>query len=579
MIGLLASIPATYLSLSEPNISYDIAPDVSESESSLLAQVSEPPSIRPLPEPELSEPEPTPLPPPEDLLEDLRSPTTQESTPEVPEEIFVEQFVIEGNTVIDNEALLEVLAPFAGRSLSLSELFQARSAIAQRYIDAGYVTSGAFIPPQALTDSTVIIQVIEGQLETINVEVDGRLSPSYVRKRLRRAVSPVLNTDNLLNALQLLQSDPLIDAISAELSAGVQPGSSILDVVVNPADSFEVTLQLDNERSPSVGSFRRGITLSEANLLGIGDGLIIGYDNTDGSNSIDASYRLPLNASGGTLTTNIGFTDSEVIEEAFNFLDIQSESRFYEFTYRQPLLRTPEQELALSLTASRRESQSEFLEDILGESIPFPSLGADEEGRTRISALRFAQEWTQQESRQVIAARSQFSLGLDAFDATINDEGPDSRFFSWRGQAQWLRLLDDDLLFLMRTDLQLAGNRLVPLEQFGLGGSRTVRGYRQNELLTDSGILFSSEVRLPVLRVEEVSGLLQIAPFVDIGHSWNVGAENPDPATLAAVGLGVLWQMDRLNARMDVGFPLVDTDTQGNSLQENGIYFTVDWRL
>ncbi|MGB3614623.1 MAG: ShlB/FhaC/HecB family hemolysin secretion/activation protein, partial [Elainellaceae cyanobacterium] len=463
-----------------------------------------------------------------------------------------------------------------------AELLQARSAVTQAYVEAGYVTSGAYIPPQSITDGVVIIEVLEGQLEAINVAVDGRLNSGYVRRRLRRAADPVLNTDMLLDALQLLQLDPLIQTVSAELSAGVQPGTSILDVHVMQADTFAVTLQTDNGRSPSVGSFRRGVTVSEANLLGIGDGISVGYANTKGSDTFDLSYSIPLNARDGTFTTNIGFTDSDVIEEPFNFLDIQSESRFYEFTYRQPVYRTPSRELALSLTASRRESESEFLEGIIGEAVPFPSLGADAEGRTRISALRFTQEWTQQGARQVIAARSQLSLGLDAFDATINETGPDGEFFAWRGQGQWVRLLDDDLLLLVRGDVQLADSSLVPLEQFGLGGAQTVRGYRQDELLTDSGILFSSEIRIPVLRIRQVDGLLQVVPFVDVGRGWNLGTgvSDPDPATLAAVGLGLAWQMgDRLNARVDFGFPLVDVASEGSSLQEDGLYFTVDLRL
>ena len=542
-----------------------------------IAQVAEPPSTQPLPEPDLS-----PLPSPSELLEppggDDVPPVTP--APDVPDSIMVTGFRVEGNTVISDEVLAMVLEPFAGQSLSFPELLQARNAVTQRYVDEGYTTSGAFIPPQTLSDGTVVIQVLEGQLAEINVDINGRLKPRYVRRRLQRAASPVLNTNDLLEALQLLQIDPLIDTISAELSAGVQPGTNVLDVVVNEADTFDVTLQLDNGRSPSVGSFRRGATLSYGNLLGIGDGISVGYANTDGSDTVDFSYRVPLNASGGTFTTNLGFTDSEVIEDPFNFLDIQSESRFYEFTYRQPILRSPQQEFALSLTASRRESQSEFLEDVIGESVPFPALGADEDGRTRISALRFAQEWTRQGSRQVIAARSQFSLGLDAFDATVNEVGPDGRFFAWRGQAQWVRLLDEDLLLLVRGDLQLADNSLVPLEQFGLGGGQTVRGYRQDETLTDSGVLFSSEIRLPVLRVRKVDGLLQIVPFVDVGRGWNLGTPDPDPATLASLGVGLLWQMsDRLNARLDFGFPLVDTDTEGDSLQEDGIHFSVDLRL
>ncbi|MEO0539997.1 MAG: ShlB/FhaC/HecB family hemolysin secretion/activation protein [Cyanobacteria bacterium P01_A01_bin.105] len=540
-----------------------------------VAQVAEPPSTQPLPQPEL-----TPLPPPEDLLTPPAADPLPPSTDEVPAEIVVERFVVEGNTAIGDDTLEAVLAPYTRRPLSFVELLQARSAVTQYYVDAGYVTSGAVILPQTLTEGTVTIQVIEGQLETISVEMSGRLNEGYVRRRLRRAATPVLNTNELLDALQLLQLDPLIESISAELSAGVQPGSSLLNVVVVEADTFDVTLQTDNGRSPSVGSFRRGATVSHGNLLGFGDRLSVGYANTDGSNTVDASYRFPLNAADGTLLVNVGFTDSRVIEDPFNFLDIQSESRFYELTYRQPIIRTPEQEFALSLTASRRESESEFLENILGEALPFQTLGADENGQTRISALRFAQEWTQQGANQVFAARSQFSLGLDAFDATSSDAGPDSQFFAWRGQAQWVRLLNEDLLFLVRGDLQLATDSLVPLEQLGLGGPQTVRGYRQNTLLTDSGVLFSSEIRFPVLRVPEVDGLLQLIPFVDVGHGWNVALANPEKPTLASLGLGALWQMgDRLDARLDIGIPLVNIGDEGNSLQESGIHFSLDYRL
>ncbi len=540
-----------------------------------IAQVAEPPSTQPLPQPEF-----TPLPSPEELLTPPSTEPAPPPTRDVPAEILVERFVVEGNTVISNDALEAVLAPYTGRALSFTELLQARSAVTQRYVDAGYVTSGAVIPPQTLTEGVVTIQVIEGQLETINVEVSGRLNPGYARQRLRRAATPVLNTGELLNALQLLQLDPLIDTVSAELSAGVQPGSSILNVVVVEADTFDVTLQLDNSRSPSVGSFQRGATLSYGNLLGFGDQISVGYTNTEGSNTVDASYRIPLNATGGTLAANVGFTDSEVIEDPFNFLDIQSQSRFYELTYRQPVIRTPAQEFALSFTTSRRESESEFLESILGESLPFQTLGADEDGRTRISALRFAQEWTQQGASQVFAVRSQFSLGLGSFDATVSDEGPDSRFFAWRSQAQWVRLLDEDLLFLVRGDMQLATDSLVPLEQLGLGGSRTVRGYRQNTLLADSGILLSSEVRFPVLRVPAVDGLLQIVPFVDVGYSWNASTPQLEQSTLASLGVGALWQMgDRFNTRLDIGIPLVNTGDEGNSLQESGIHFSLEYRL
>ncbi|NEQ98291.1 MAG: ShlB/FhaC/HecB family hemolysin secretion/activation protein [Cyanothece sp. SIO2G6] len=539
--------------------------------------LDEPPSVQPLPETAPREPEPSPeLPPPDELL---RSPNDAADTQtDVPDTIFVERFEVEGSTVFSEEELADVTAPFTGREVSFAELLQARSAINELYIENGYVTSGAFIPEQTLENNVVIIQVLEGSLAEINVEVDGRLRPRYIRRRLELAGKSPLNVDDLLEGLQLLQLNPRINTISAELAEGVRPGTSILDVEVDQADTFTLNLSLNNGRSPSVGSFRRQIQATELNLTGLGDTIAAGYSNTDGSDSLDLSYTLPVNPRNGTVSFSVGTTDSEVIESPFDELNIESESRFYELTYRQPIIETPTEEFALSLTASRRESESEFLEDVIDEGpIPFPSLGADEDGRTRISALRFAQEWTLQGSRQVVAARSQFSVGFDAFDSTVNEDGPDSRFFAWRGQAQWVRLLAEDTLLLLRSDIQLAEGSLVPLEQFGLGGQQTVRGYRQDELLTDNGILFSGEIRVPVARVREWDALLQVTPFFDFGRGWNVDDLDPDPNTLASVGLGLrLTVSDRLTARFDWGLPVIG-DSDGNTLQEDGVYFSVDF--
>jgi hemolysin activation/secretion protein len=113
-----------------------------------------------------------------------------------------------------------------------------------------------------------------------------------------------------------------------------------------------------------------------------------------------------------------------------------------------------------------------------------------------------------------------------------------------------------------------------------------VRGYRQDTLLTDGGLLGSAEVRLPLFRVPQIrapqiEGVMQIVPFVDFGMGWNRGDRpDPDPSTLVGVGLGLRWQQgDRFTARLDYAIPLVDVDRgDTNTWQENGLYFSVQWR-
>lgn len=462
--------------------------------------------------------------------------------------------------------------------LSFEQLLRARSAITQLYINCGYITSGAILPEQIPADNNhvVTIQVVEGQLEAIAVTGTRRLNPEYIRDRLAIAGAAPVNQARLIRGLQLLQLDrELIQRISADLQVGTRPGTNILQVaVVENSDTTHVDLRFDNNRSPSVGSVQRGISLRQVNPLGLGDRFRVDYTNTDGSNQVEASYRVPINPRNGSVQLRYSRTRSNVIEDPFDLLDIAALSASYEATVRQPLYQTPNEEFALGLTASLQESQTEVGFDDIG-SFPL-SPGADEEGRTRVTALRFTQEWTHQGPRQVLAARSQFSLGVDWFDANVSDDAPDSRFLAWRGLGQWVRLLAQDMVLLVRTDVQITGNPLVPLEQFGLGGQNSVRGYRQDALLTDNGALFSAELRVPIVRVPEWKGLLQIVPFIDAGTGWNVESNDPDPQTLVGTGIGLLWQQgENLSIRLDWGIPLVDNNARDRTWQENGLYFSV----
>ena len=171
-------------------------------------------------------------------------------------------------------------------------------------------------------------------------------------------------------------------------------------------------------------------------------------------------------------------------------------------------------------------------------------------------------------------------MGLNILNATNNDEIgiPDSQFFSWRGQGQWVRLLGEGALFFLRGDLQLATDRLFSSEQFGLGGQQTVRGYRQNALLRDNGALMSAEARLPIIRFSSDS-IVQVAPFLDLGTAWNNFDNSADTNILAGTGVGFVWQQEDLSARLDWGIPLVNFDSTSNSLQDSGIYFSIQYNL
>lgn len=535
--------------------------------------------IEPNPPPMLSPPETllAPAPP----VPQLTVPAPGEF-PDVPAEneaeitVTVERFEIIGSTVFSQAQLQAIVAPFVGKPLTLAELLQARTAITQRYVEQGYVSSGAFIPPQAPNNGTVTIEIIEGSLSEIQVQGAARLLPAYISSRLALAAQPPLQVDRLVEALRLLQLDPLIENISADLSAGLAPGTNQLSVVVEEADSFEVDFVTRNDRTLQVGTWERGVFFNEGNLTGRGDGLQVGYLNTEGSDRIIFDYALPVSPRNSRVGVHFEFTDSDIISEPADILDIETESFLLDLSISHPIIQTPTEELTLSLTGSWERSRSVFLEGLLGEAVPFPALGANRDGEIEVFALRFAQDWLQRGNRSVLAARSQFNVGLGGSDPVdISGDAPDSNFFSWQSQAQWARLLGPDTLLLLRGEAQFASDTLPAQELVSLGGQRTVRGFVQDRLLTDNAVLATAEVRLPIFRYPERQGLMQVVPFFDVGTGWNTRLANPDPSTLVGTGVGLLWtEGDYWNARLDFGIPLRD-DEGGDSLQENGIYFSI----
>ncbi|WP_159786250.1 filamentous hemagglutinin N-terminal domain-containing protein [Sodalinema gerasimenkoae] len=515
----------------------------------------------------------------------------------------VQGFQFQGNTVLSDAELAQSIDSFRNRDLQFPELQDLADRITAQYKDEGYITSGAYIPPQTTQNRVITVQILEGTLENIQVRTSGNLNPNYVVRRIQRFTEGPVKKEQLLQALQLLQLDPRIDRLSAELGAGVRAGTNLLNVQVQESNAVTASLSLDNDRSPTVGSFRQQADSGIANLFGIGDVTTLAYSNTEGTANWNLGYRLPINALDGTIGFLYSTGDSRIIEAPFDQVDIQADTRTYEVSYRQPLLRQVQprsqendrenhrenessvpqdyvfREFAVGLSASRRDTQT----SILDRNFPL-SPGADDQGETNISVLRLFQDWTQRDSREVLALRSEFSLGVNWFEATVNESEPDSEFFAWRGQAQWVRRLsgmgtpgEAGTRLLVRGDAQLASTSLVPIEQFSLGGRRRMRGYRQDVLLADSGLFGSAEVQLPLFQFARRQGTVWLAPFVEVGTVWNLGDRaNPDTSTLASAGLGLRLQLgDRLTAAVDWGIPLIELDTGNDTLQDNGLYFSI----
>jgi hemolysin activation/secretion protein len=290
---------------------------------------------------------------------------------------------------------------------------------------------------------------------------------------------------------------------------------------------------------------------------------------------------------------NLYYQNSEalVVENPIEDALIRSTTEIFGVSLSQPLYRTPGQTFTLSLAFEHRRSQTFINNEPFSFVLGVPEIG-DEKGESKISVLRFTQEWLDRSQTQVIAARSTFNWGVNALDATHSniDTVPDGQFFTWLGQFQWVRRLpwlDSQVVF--RTDAQLANDALLPLEKFSIGGMHSVRGYRENQLVRDSGAVASLEWRIPVFRLplpvlsqSIIDGQVQLAVFTDYGWSESRDPQTPeDPKTIGSWGLGVLWDPSpKIHTAFYWGVPFKNIkEGLDHDLQDSGIHFSFDAQL
>jgi hemolysin activation/secretion protein len=494
-------------------------------------------------------------------------------------QVFASDIHVTGSTVFSDAELAEVTAPYKNRTLTTEDLERLRLALTLLYVNRGYITSGAIVPDQDVIGGAITIQIIEGTLAKIDVEGHDWFRPGYLRDRIERGAQTPLRLEPLQERLQLLQQDPRIERINAELRPGEKRGDSILQLNVKEASPWKAWLDFNNYQTPVVGAERGLATIAHQNVTGNGDVFSFTYGRSQGVNPIvDTSYLLPLNRYDTTFIASYRRNDFLVVDQNFRSLDLNAESEIIGFTLRQPIYRTVSDELAVALTGEHLYNKiTSVFDDIPGQPFEFIP-GSSETGVSTVSALRFAQEYTHRTSSSVIAGRSRFSVGIDVLDATINrGPVPDGQFFSWLGQVQAVKRMDDwgGLQILGRTDLQLANDRLFPLEQVPVGGRFSVRGYRENTLIRDNAFLASVETRYPVIKYATGEDLLQFAQFVDMGRAWNAKGTTPDPQTLASIGLGLRWNIlprDRARFELYWGLPLNHVPHPPGNLQDHGIH-------
>jgi hemolysin activation/secretion protein len=449
--------------------------------------------------------------------------------------VFVRQVRVVGSTVFDEEQLRAVAAPFENT-----------------------------------------MQIVEGRLAGIRVTGQNRFVPSFITDRVELGAGPPLNVRELQETIQLLLQNPQIERVNAELAPGAQRGEAVLRMDVAEARRHTLGFSVANNRSPAVGQTRLELAGAVRNLLGRGDSLALRMGHTDGLNDQGFTYSVPITPRDTTFTLRYDRIASRVIEPPFNLINVQSKSEATELTLAHPIYRTLRSTLMLGGSMYYRSNATSLL------GVPFSFTPGLSDGKANVAAARVFGDWLDRTQESVFAARVTYTMGLRVGPGTTSTANtPDSQYGAILAQTQWARRLGEDgRQIVLRADFQTASGELLPSEKFAIGGSETVRGYRENQIVRDNGWVASAEYRHPVgrARVEGLSegenaGLVTAAVFVDAGRAWDhFGSDGR--RFIWSYGPGIRWDIaEGVFGQVYWGFRQKSVTLPNNNIQDHGIHF------
>lgn len=441
----------------------------------------------------------------------------------------VNEVRVQGVSVFSRKDIVSVVSRYQGRCLGVSQLDSLLNAISALYFNRGYVTSRAYLSEQNLSSGTVVVQVVEGVLQSIGVDGTDDEGESQALQRVFPArVDEALNLRDIeqgLEAINRLQSY----RATVNLLPGSELGQTRVEVAYQLAEPWQLQLNANNSGQESTGERQLQGLLSWDNPLGFYDFGYISYQvdaelsrDKRSSESLALHWDVPLGywSIGVDLTH---FRYGRPIRGNGLEFSASGDANTQTLSASRVLFRDRDTKARMKWALARKQTRN-FVEDVRLD-VSSRVLGLS------TLALEYEQYFR---SGAFLLSEFTYTRGLDAFgspvdgalDASIRSSAPKAQFdrynlrLDYRHPFQWL---GESLQYKTLWEAQHSPDVLFGSEQISIGSLYTVRGYKASGLSGDSGSYWRNDLSW-ILRPQSGDRLIDaIVPYVgfDVGRVRN----------------------------------------------------------
>lgn len=484
------------------------------------------------------------------------------------------RFKVEGNSLLPQTDIEAAVNPFIGPQRDFGDVQEALEALEALFTKRGFTTVSVQLPEQVLDKGEVLLRVVEGRLREVKISGQGFFDEENVRAALptlKPGKIPVL--DDISANLRIANENP-----ARQLALSLSPGEreEDIDAVVRVTDErpWKLGASLDNTGTNQTGKRRLGLMFQHANLWNKDHILTYQYqtspDRLDDVKVHALSYRMPLYELGDAL--DLYATESSVNAGAIPAgpisLAISGSGFVFGGRYTLNLKRYGdyEQKLLVGLDHKAFDNKIGAGTVQLGDAITVHPLSVQYNGA-----------WQNAGSTLSFFAGAIYNLSGGKHgqqsDFDRSRAGSSKDFYLLRGGLSASHSYKSDWQVRFSSSAQWADQPLIPGEQFGIGGSTSVRGFQEREISNDKGVQMSLELYTPELcGASGGDHRCRLLGFVDSGAVYRV---NPLPGEqvrehIASTGVGLRYSWSK-HASFQTDF--------GHVLQGGGSQARGDWRL
>lgn len=492
--------------------------------------------------------------------------------------VQVQTFQVQGNTLLPAADIEARLAPFKGAA-TLQRLRDAAAAVQDLYRRAGYGGVVAFLPEQSLAGGQVLIRVVEGKLERIDISGLQQFSADNVRASLPDLVTGRTPNVRRIDAQIQLANESPAKTVQVLLQPGATPGTVAAKLTVAEQPVQRWTARADNTGSRSNGRWRAALGWQHGNVLGLDHVFSTEWqtapEDVSGVAVLSAAYRVPLYPQSMALDAYGAYSDVSSAKTSTAAGDLQFSGRGHivgvRGTLYLPRWDTVDQRVSLGLETR------DYLNDCSIAGLPPGACGS---AGASVSLQPLSLAYTAQTGGDIRVGASvslHHNLGLGGSHTRQADfeavrAGAKRRYTLLRGSGQVSLPVPDWGTLALRLSAQASGQPLVPGELFGVGGAQSVRGYEERELAGDSGLQASFEFTSPNLTGKLADTLpslkdaeLRALVFADGGYVSSLQGAPCLPGQtrchMASLGAGLRLAFQQAQVRLDVGVALTDATT------------------